>query len=327
MAKSAQGLLLPRARPDCVPDFATRVPIIANQRHAARRVRRVRRSLRIVGRVLGVGLALASVAVVTVVLRHWLRTTPLLAVRTVDVQGVQRLSEETVRAAAAIEPGTSIFALDVGIIERQLGSLPGVRRARVVRHLPDRVTVMLEEREPYALTNVSGRGRADRLVWIDADGYFVATEPRAIPSPWPILSGVDVAAPGVALGVDGPASDRLQVGLALLRAVQRTGGRVAGRISEIDLAMPDEPVLYLVDGAEVRLGAEAWDERLARLDGVLGELDHRAERVLSVDLRFRDQVVLTPQPTPSTGPEARAGAPGARRRAPAASGVNPPELR
>jgi cell division septal protein FtsQ len=55
-------------------------------------------------------------------------------------------------------------------------------------------------------------------------------------------------------------------------------------------------VLYTVDGIEVRLGTEQWEERLARLEGVLGQLDAQGDGrtgpVTSVDLRFRDQVVL-----------------------------------
>jgi cell division septal protein FtsQ len=49
-------------------------------------------------------------------------------------------------------------------------------------------------------------------------------------------------------------------------------------------------VLYTVDGVEVRLGSEEWDERLARLEGVLAQV--ATEDVNGVDLRFKDQVVL-----------------------------------
>jgi cell division septal protein FtsQ len=55
------------------------------------------------------------------------------------------------------------------------------------------------------------------------------------------------------------------------------------------------PVLYTLDGIEVRLGTEHWDERLARLEGVLAQLATQtsaASAVTAVDLRFRDQVVL-----------------------------------
>jgi cell division septal protein FtsQ len=51
-------------------------------------------------------------------------------------------------------------------------------------------------------------------------------------------------------------------------------------------------VLYTVDGIEVRLGTEHWDERLSRLEGVLAQLAGQGSAVTAVDLRFRDQVVL-----------------------------------
>jgi Cell division protein FtsQ len=120
---------------------------------------------------------------------------------------------------------------------------------------------------------------------------------------------------------EGP-SPRLRAGLALIRAVQRAGGRVAGRISEVDLAPADGPVLYLTDAALVRLGDEAWGERLARLDGVLADLDGHGEQVLSVDLRFRDLVVLKPRALPGSTDARGAGAP-RRKTSPAASPVAP----
>jgi cell division septal protein FtsQ len=99
----------------------------------------------------------------------------------------------------------------------------------------------------------------------------------------------------------------------LLHVLERTSGRLAARVSEIDLSRPHGPVLYLVDGIEVRVGSDAWSDRLARLDGVLGELDARGERVASIDLRFRDQVVLTPRVSAPPADPARPAAPGRRR--------------
>ncbi len=45
----------------------------------------------------------------------------------------------------------------------------------------------------------------------------------------------------------------------------------------------------------MRLGTEQWDERLARLEGVLGpagDPERQSGTMTAVDLRFRDQVVL-----------------------------------
>jgi cell division septal protein FtsQ len=48
----------------------------------------------------------------------------------------------------------------------------------------------------------------------------------------------------------------------------------------------------MLDGVEVRLGSEDWDDRLGRLGGVLAQLRASGQRATSIDLRFRDQVVL-----------------------------------
>jgi cell division protein FtsQ len=217
----------------------------------------------------------------------WARTTPLLGVTDVEVRGARGLGQAAIRAAAAIEPGDNIFTIDVDAVIDRVEALPGVRSARVIRHLPRRVVVQVEEREPFALVNPVTGGR---LLWVDVEGHLVAAERRPGAPPLPILSGVG----GIARAADQPPADDLRTGLALLRTVQRVGGRVADRVSEIDLAPSEGPVLYLVDGTAVRMGTAAWDERLARLEGVLTDLDSRGERVAGVDLRFRDLVVLTP---------------------------------
>jgi cell division septal protein FtsQ len=55
----------------------------------------------------------------------------------------------------------------------------------------------------------------------------------------------------------------------------------------------DGPILYTVGGIEVRLGQEDWEQRLARLEGVLAQVGRQSAAVSAIDLRFRDQIILT----------------------------------
>lgn len=285
-----QTLLAPRERARRPADLASRTPLIAHQRQAAGRARRLRRVLRAAGRVAVAGCVTGALAIAGLAVLDWVRRTSILGARTVEVEGVQRLDPDVVRAAAGVQSGANLLALDVDAAEARLNALPGVRRARVVRHLPGRVTLVVEEREPYALVN------ADRLYWVDAEGYLVGPDARPGAPGLPILSGVETPPTAAAAP-----TARLRSGLAVVQALQRTSGRLTGRVSEVDLSGPDGPLLYLVDGIAVRLGRDAWGERLVRLDGVLAELDARGERVTSIDLRFRDLVVLTPQATDGGG--------------------------
>ena len=83
---------------------------------------------------------------------------------------------------------------------------------------------------------------------------------------------------------------KARAAIALIRAIARSGSELTAEISEIDMSRREGPVLYTVDGVEVRLGSEDWEERLARLEGVLAQV--ATQDVRAVDLRFRDQVVF-----------------------------------
>ncbi len=80
--------------------------------------------------------------------------------------------------------------------------------------------------------------------------------------------------------------------MALIRTLMRAQSPLLREISEVDVSRPEGPVLYMLDGVEVRLGSEDWDDRLGRLGGVLAQLRASGQRATSIDLRFRDQVVL-----------------------------------
>jgi cell division septal protein FtsQ len=216
----------------------------------------------------------------------WLLTTPRLAVQSIQVEGTVRVPAEDVLAAAEIPLGVNILRIDPARVRERLEALPQIRRAEVVRDLPNRVTIVVEERRPFTLVH------AGRLHWLDEEARLVGEEREAVAPPVPIISGLTEEELRSMRSAPGP---KAQAAMALVRALLRTGPGLAAEISEIDMGRREGPVLYTLDGIEVRLGTEQWDERLARLEGVLVQLaaqNGQASAVTAVDLRFRDQVVL-----------------------------------
>src|SRR5207244_12967501 len=130
---------------------------------------------------------------------------------------------------------------------------------------------------------------AGRLPGRDGEGVPDGVGREAVAPHTPVISGLTPEA--LAVMRERP-SPRAQEAIALIRMLLRSGSSLVDQISEIDVSRPDDPVLYTVDGVEVRLGADNWDGRLARLEGVLGQLAAAPEPVTSIDLRVRDQVVL-----------------------------------
>jgi cell division protein FtsQ len=274
----SRGLISPRGRPPALGDLGQPATAVTGQRVGARR--RPRRPRRFRRAVAGTALALAAAAAVGLA-GHWVLTAPRFAVLAVDVRGASRLPAERVLEVAGIVRGTNLWRIDPAQVRARLEALPEIRRADVVRALPNRLSIVVEERRPFTLVH------AARLHWLDEDGRVLGEESHAVATEVPVISGLSEDELTTMRTAPGP---RARAAIALIRALLRTGSTLAGEISEIDMSRPEGPVLYTVDGVEVRLGSEEWEERLARLEGVLAQV--ATEDVHGVDLRFRDQVVL-----------------------------------
>src|SRR5262249_33034969 len=243
--------------------------------------RRRGRALARLARRAAVGVLVVAGAAIVLSGARWVTTSPRFAVAVVEVRGASRVPVPRILAAAAIAPGANLWTLDSGAVAARVGSLPEIRRADVVRELPNRVTIVVEERRPFTLVH------AARLHWMDEDGHVLGEERRAVSPGAPVISGLTEEELATMRTAPGP---KARAAVTLIRTLLRSGTTLASEISEIDMSRPEGPVLYTVDGVEVRLGTEDWDERLARLEGVLAQV--ATQDVSGVDLRFKDQVVL-----------------------------------
>ncbi len=278
---ASKSLLSPRGRSVALGDLHERRALVAGQRVGRTRRRRPRarvgRWLRVAAATVLVVAGVGSAAAAT----RWLLTSPRFAIGAVEVRGASRVPAERIVAAAGIAPGANLWAIEPREVLARIEAMPEIRRADLVRELPNHVTIHVEERRPFTLVH------AARLHWLDEDGYQLGLETRAVTPAVPVISGLSEEE--LATMRTAP-STKARKAIALIRALLRTGSALASEIAEIDVGRPDGPVLWTVDGIEIRLGNEEWEERLARLEGVLAQV--ATQDVRGVDLRFRDQVVL-----------------------------------
>src|SRR6266571_802419 len=177
------GLSSPRSRAARAADLGERSVFVARQRvgkgprRKARQRGRLRRVLPLTALAVAAPLAVAFSA-------HWLLTTPRFAVVSVDVRGASRVPTAEILAAAAVEPGTSLFRLDPGAVARRVEAIPEVRRADVVREFPNRIVISVEERRPFTLVH------SGRLHWIDEEGRVLGASPEAVIPQVPVVSGL-----------------------------------------------------------------------------------------------------------------------------------------
>jgi cell division protein FtsQ len=275
----SKGLISPRARAQAPAEWAARSALVAGQRVGARRKRaRGRPAFRHTGRWVLLLLAVAAAAAGGL---RWATTSPRFAVTAVEVRGASRVPVARILAAAGVAPGANLWTIDGRAVVARIEGMPEIRRADLVREIPNRLTIVVEERRPFTLVH------AGRLHWMDEDGRVLGEEVRAVTPEVPVISGLSEDELTSMRTAPGP---KARAAIALIRALLRSGSALTAEISEIDMSRAEGPVLYTVDGVEVRLGADEWDERLARLEGVLAQV--ATEDVNGVDLRFKDQVVL-----------------------------------
>jgi cell division protein FtsQ len=85
---------------------------------------------------------------ISFVLDHVLYNNEHYTLAKIDIEPRGRFSERVIRQQAGLEPGENLWALNLAQITRDIEKLPYVSTARVERHFPDRVSIVIKERIP-----------------------------------------------------------------------------------------------------------------------------------------------------------------------------------
>lgn len=217
---------------------------------------------------------------------RWGRSAESFVLAEIDVVGNQVLTDEEVIGLSGLEMGTNLLTVRIGDVESAVRRSPRVHRVRASRALPNRMIVTLDEKLPVALVAVA-RGK---VLEVSSDGVFLPAVERSAFVDLPLITGVEVAGDGT------PAADDLKSALGLIVEARDAAPALAAEMSEVRIAPGSGLVIYTVaDGAEIRVGSGALGSRgMRRLSMVLSDLRSRGIRAESIDLRFRDQIVVKP---------------------------------
>jgi cell division protein FtsQ len=210
----------------------------------------------------------------------------------VDIDGNHFVAREEIVSALGIPPVDSLRGVEANIFQlslddkrRRVESIAWVRLAVLSRVYPHHLVVHVVERTPIAFANVGGR-----IQLVDSEGTLLERPEKAF-FDFPIIAGLDSV---------GGARER-KSRLALYRTFStQLASELAGSgwlISEVDLADTDDLKALLVQGQEtilVHFGDKAFAERFHNLLTSLPELRKTNAKIDSVDLRYRNQIVVNP---------------------------------
>ncbi|HEY0506514.1 MAG TPA: FtsQ-type POTRA domain-containing protein [Blastococcus sp.] len=219
---------------------------------------------------------LAVTASVLVALGWALLAGPLLAVRTVQVDGAGTLPADLVRESAGIEVGLPLLRVDVDAAEERVAQLPQVASVEVARGWPSSVVITVVERVPVAIVGEPGRRSL-----VDAEGVLFDSVTGSAP---PGVVPLDVARPGSG----DPAT------MAGLAAVSALPAEVRRDVVQAAATSAEDISLTLTEGTIVRWGdAERSTDKAAALAGLLEQIDAgRLEPAQTIDVSTPSAVVL-----------------------------------
>ena len=219
---------------------------------------------------------IASLAGLTLLLNQQVASAAANAgfkVRTVDVQGVDRMNELKIYNIVFGREGRAMTEIDLEAIRSELKELNWVEDARVSRQLPDTIVIDIVERTPHAVLR-----RPDRLVLVDATGHELEPISRANAAGMLQISGPGAQAQVGALGALLNAAPALRPQVA---SAEWIGNR------RWNLTFKSGQALRLPMGEEEAAGALI---NFARLDGV-----HRllGGKVTAFDMRLPERIYMT----------------------------------
>jgi cell division septal protein FtsQ len=212
-------------------------------------------------------------------LRDFVVENPYFSVREIQVRGGDKVSGNEIVTIAGLRQGMSIWKIELAGIEEKIAKHPWVRRVLVRREFPSRIIIDVEERTPRAIVVIR------KLYYVDSDGTVFKEVTAGENVKFPLLTGLR-------------AEDVMTANPAVRRRIQdamRLAEMMAQRshsLSEIHFDAPDRLVVYTTTyPVALHMGWGEWDEKLDRMERLLALWKGHEERLTSLDMSFRNQVV------------------------------------
>ncbi len=229
-------------------------------------------------RVMVSGLALGVVVLVVAMLYS-----PWMAVRVVEVEGGTPAIAAQVKAFASSKVGTPMIRFGTDQLRRDIRIQPDIATVEVTKHWPERLTIAITVREPFALVSIDGA--AQRLV--DRSGAIL---PARETGPLPVIAlSSDSTNGSTAKNVDleDTTNARRSSALAILAALDDATRLQVDRVDHFG----DEFVLR-VGTANILVGRPDDLTAKATLIGSLHRSQGLPERG-TIDVTIPDAVILS----------------------------------
>jgi cell division protein FtsQ len=203
----------------------------------------------------------------------------------IDIAGMQNVTKAQIMEVMGADIGRNIFFIPLAQQKAQLEQIPWVESASVMRFVPNRLKVEIQERTPVAFARVGSR-----ISLIDAGGTLMEM-PRNHKYSFPVILGMN---PGEPLSTRAP---RMKAYNQLVRDLDSGGAHYSQDLSEVDLSDLDDLKVRVNDPAGdvlVELGSTDYLKRYKTYVSHVQEWRQQFQKLESVNLSYDNQVIVNP---------------------------------
>ncbi len=209
-----------------------------------------------------------------------------LKMKTVDVRGMRVVPVADARGWAAVPVNKPLFGVNLAEVSDRITAQPFVRSAEVYREFPDAVRIDVRERMPIATLN------SGQIYFVDDEGVLLPYLRPANRLDVPVISGVE-GIERVKVG-EIASSNEVYQAIEILKIAREIDSSLFRLISEVNMGNGGDVTLTSVDGGiPVVLGRGDYGKKLVTFRTFWNTIAKAQAkgRLVSVDLRFDDQVV------------------------------------
>ncbi len=214
----------------------------------------------------------------------WVTHTPRLAIKEIVVRTGDRVGEAEVRRLADVALGDNVIAFRLRECVQAIELHPWVKRASVMRELPDRVVIEILERDPVAVIALGA------LYYVDDEGEIFKKVLPGEAIDYPAFTGITLSE---AVDDKESVAALLSLGIEVVELSRDSLILPWAEVSEVRL----EPgrgatVVRASDGVRIVLGRGELGDKWMRVERALVELGDETEKVAELDLNFESRVTV-----------------------------------
>jgi cell division protein FtsQ len=233
----------------------------------------------------------------------------------IGIAGLQNITRSQIMEVMGGDIGRNIFFIPLDQRKKQLEQIPWVASASVMRFVPNRLEIEIQERTPVAFARVGSK-----ILLIDGAGMLMELPAVKKKYSFPVILGMN---PGEPLSTR---NARMKIYNDLIAQLDSGGAHYSQELSEVDLSDSDD-VKVLANNPQgevlIHLGSSNFLERYRTYEAHAQEWRQQFDKLESVDLRYDRQIIVNPD-IPGTTKQAVLSP--AATRAAMSAGVKPAAL-